>query len=271
LLDQLQQETELTDLLNHILVGGTPLLYGIQVPIEILKPLNKQLPTISSIVPPILTIIIKRLNNFHEVLNTFPNHIITTTVGDINPPVGNNRIKVIELFVYLIQCNYKIITSEIIKTGVIATCLTLFFQFYWNNLLHQLVLNLIQRILEGESDDLRLELLKPENKLIDQIIEANSKNIEMLSKPKGYGLGFMGHITMISRAITRAGEKYPEIIGSQLMKNEKWQQYVSSVLMEIIKIESMPLGGYKPLAIKDDRSFNSGVFDRTDPLSDEKR
>jgi len=266
LLDKLQEEPQMTALLNHILLGGTALLYGIQVPIELLKRLNKsikELLIIPADIPPILNIILKRLNDFQVVLNTPPNQI-TTSMGVINPPAGKARIKVIEFFVHLVRTNYEAVALEIIKAGIIKTCLDLFFQLCWNNFLHRIVLDLVQSILEGKSDALRLELLKPENTLIDRILAANSRNEEFLSQPKRNRLGFMGYITIISQAIISAGEKYPETIGSQLKKNENWQRYVDLVLMEIIKVESTILGGSKPTATNDDSSSQESVFDRID-------
>jgi len=266
LLDKLQEETQMTALLNNILLGGTALLYGIQVPIELLKRLNKSIKELLIIpvdIPPILNIILKRLNDFHVVLNTPPNQIITS-MGVINPPAGKARIKVIEFFVHLVRTNYEVVALEIIKAEIIKTCLDLFFQLCWNNFLHRIVLDLVQSILEGKSDALRLELLKPENTLIDRILAANSRNDEFLSQPKRNRLGFMGYITIISQAIISAGEKYPETIGSQLKKNENWQRYVDLVLMEIIKVESTILGGSKPTVTNDDSSIQESVFDRID-------
>jgi len=266
-LDQLQEEAQISAFLNNLLVGGTPLQHGIQVAIELLKRLNtvnEELLTMPADLPPMLRAIVKRLNDFHALLKTPPDHVITTTVGAVNPPVGNNRIKVTEFFVHLVRTNYETVTLEIIKVGCIKTCLSLFFQYYWNNFLHQTVLDLVQSILEGPSDELRIELFKPENKLLDQILEANIKNEEVVSKPKGHRLGFMGHITIISQAIVKAGEKYPETIGSQLEKHEKWQQYAGFVLTEILKTESRPLGGHKPLATGEDNSSDEDVFDRVE-------
>jgi len=170
----------------------------------------------------------------------------------------------LNFFVHLVRSNYEAVALEIIKAGIIKTCLDLFFQLYWNNFLHRIVFELVQSILEGKSDALRLELLKPENTLIDRILAANNKNEEFSLQPKGNRLGFMGYITIISQAIIKAGEKYPETIGSQLKKNEKWQRYVDLVLIEIIKVESTVLGGSKPVVTNDDNSIQESVFDRID-------
>jgi serine/threonine-protein phosphatase 6 regulatory subunit 3 len=265
LLDQLQEEAQMAALLNNLL--NPTLQHGLQVPIELLKRLNtvnEELLTMPADLPSMLKVVLKRLNDFHTMLKSPPDHPVTTTIGAINPPVGNNRIKITEFFVHLVRTNYEGVTQEIIKVGVIKTCLSLFFQYHWNNFLHQAVLELVQSILEGPSDELRAELFKPETKLLEQILEANSKNEEIVSKPKGHRLGFMGHITIISNAIVKAGEKYPETIGSQLEKHEKWQQYAGFVLTEILKTESRPLGGHKPLATNEDNSSDEDVFDRVE-------
>jgi len=267
LLDQLQEETQMNFLLNGILSGGTALQHGIQVIIELLKRLNtvnEELLSPPPDLPPMLKAILKRLNDFHTTLKTSPDHSVTTTIGAINPPVGNNRIKITEFFVHLVRTNYEAVGAEIIKSGALKTCFALFFQYPWNNFLHQTVLELIQSILEGSSNELRVELFKPETKLLDQILEANLKNEEVVSKPKGHRLGFMGHITVISQGIVKAGEKYPETIGSLLEKHEKWQQYANFVLTEILKTESRPLGGHKPLATNEDNSSDEDVFDRVE-------
>jgi len=221
LLDQLQEEAQMNALLSNILVGSTPLQHGIQVVIELLKRLNtanEELLTMPADLPPMLKCILKFLPDFHNILKTPPDHPITTTVGPINPPVGINRIKVTEFFVHLVRTNYETVASEIVKSGAIKTIIALFFQFCWNNFLHQMVLELIQSILDSPSDELRADLFKPETKLLDQILEANAKNDEIVAKPKGHRLGFMGHITVIGQAIAKAAEKYPDSIGSSLEK-----------------------------------------------------
>lgn len=67
---------------------------------------------------------------------------IETTVGLLNPPLGNTRLQVVKLFAALLSSsNDELLLHDIIRMGTFPVLLDLFFQYPWNNFLHTQVEN----------------------------------------------------------------------------------------------------------------------------------
>lgn len=73
---------------------------------------------------------------------------ILTTVGLLDPPVGNIRLQIIKLFACIISSNNDELLEEIIKLGTFQVLLDLFFKYPWNNFLHTQVENCLINALE---------------------------------------------------------------------------------------------------------------------------
>jgi serine/threonine-protein phosphatase 6 regulatory subunit 3 len=178
-------------------------------------------------------LIVSNLPKFHTYLSlkTKTNNKPTVTMplpsGEFEP-LGFYRLKVIEFFAILIITNHGALDAEIMKLGVLSTCLNLFFQYPWNNFLHSTVEQVVQTILDGENEELKLHLLK-DAKLLDGICEASKENDEELTKPKGVRRGYMGHLTSMSTSIINIASSTPSI-EKLLTSNEKWNAYVNGAL-----------------------------------------
>lgn len=61
---------------------------------------------------------------------------IETTIGILDPPVGNTRLQVTKLIASLILSNNADLVQELISLGTLQVLLDLFFKFQWNNFLH---------------------------------------------------------------------------------------------------------------------------------------
>lgn len=62
-----------------------------------------------------------------------------TTVGCLDPPLGNTRLQVVKLIAALISINHTDLLREMINLGIVEVLLDLFFHYVWNNFLHALV------------------------------------------------------------------------------------------------------------------------------------
>ena len=177
LMNELQVESNVTLLLNHVLSGVrgdvlntlgqlmvlqsfSSLEHGILVVIELLKRNMDIGEQRSNASPPVLvTSIINRLQDFAALLDRAPKtSAIMTSVGPVNPPVGSFRLRVIEFFVALVRTNYGAVDDKIIELNIVSKCLKMFFNYPWNNFLHQAVLDLIKTILQGPSDNLMVSV-----------------------------------------------------------------------------------------------------------------
>jgi len=129
------------------------------------------------------------------------------------------------------------------KIGVLTTCLNLFFQYPWNNFLHSTVEQIIQTVLDGENEELKIHLLR-DAKLLDGICEASRENDEECAKPRGVRRGYMGHITSISTSIINIATSTPSV-ERLLSASDKWSNYVKGALASTREKESKNLA-YMP-------------------------
>jgi len=112
---------------------------------------------------------------------------------------------------------------ELHRLGIFTTCIRIFFAYPWNNFLHSTVEQMIQVILDCESETLKLFLVT-DCKLVDLICEASKYNEEESSKPKGVRRGYMGHITAISTSLLNAAANTPQL-EAFLSAHEEWNKY----------------------------------------------
>jgi serine/threonine-protein phosphatase 6 regulatory subunit 3 len=151
-------------------------------------------------------------------------------------------LKIIEFFAALIACNYSCIDQEIIRLNVLSSCLELFLKYPWNNFLHTTIESIVNTILDGENEDLKIYLLK-EAGLLDTIVKASKSNEEECAKPKGVRRGFMGHITTMSTSLINLASVSPTV-EKILAEHEEWNSYVRGALSATKERESRTLGGY---------------------------
>jgi len=122
--------------------------------------------------------------------------------------------------------------------------LELFFICQWNNFLHSTVEAMIQGVLEGENEALKLALLN-DAKLVDRICEGSKLNEEESAKPKGVRRGYMGHVTAISVNILNASGSNPSM-EKFLAGHGEWNKYVKGALATNRERENKIIGGYMP-------------------------
>jgi len=144
----------------------------------------------------------------------------------------------------LFSTNYRCIDNELIQINVLNSCVDVFFAYPWNNFLHTTVEAIVQGILEGENEELKLSLLRDAN-LVGKICVAAKENDDIAATPKGMRRGYMGHITSISTAIINVAAITPSL-EKFLAEHEEWQVYVKGSLQATRERESKPIGGYMP-------------------------
>lgn len=258
LIAQLESEEIVNKLFGYILQKGlgSSLLHGLAVIIELLRRhVGDRLDDTSSMddLVPLIKISVANAKTLTGLLDGTPStnnnnsnntaFILETQVGKF-APLGFERLKIVEFFAALFMTTYKCVDTELINLAVLDSALKLFFAYPWNNFLHGTVEGIIQGILEGEHEELKIHLLTDAH-LLQRIVEASKENEDVCAKPKGIRRGYMGHITSISQSIINVAANTPSI-DKILSEHQAWNDYVKNSLTSTKERESRTLGGYSP-------------------------
>jgi len=252
LIAQLESEEVVKILFGYILSEGltSSLLHGLSVVIELLKRhINEHHDEATEVdqLPALLRFVVTNIDKFHQLL-TEPNqhnekHDIKLNLPTgKHEPLGFHRLKIVEFFAILVRTNYKCIDSIVVKSGVLDTCLDLFFRYMWNNFLHTTVEQMIQGILDGENEDLKKALLV-DCKLIKRIVEATRENETECARPKGVRRGYMGHLSTISQGLIQTASSDP-LVEKILSESSEWAEYVKGPLAQTTERENRRLADY---------------------------
>jgi len=266
LIAQLESEQVIQILLGYVLSQSlsSSLLHGLCVITELLRRhIRDQHDDLTKLeeLPPFLKLIISHLDKFHNLIikpKDQQSKLLPQPYGPIEP-LGFHKLKVIEFFASLGRTNYSCIDTEIMKAGIIGSCLELFFTHIWNNFLHSTVEQMISQILEGENEALKIHLLKDAG-LLDRICQASKANEEDMAKPKGIRRGYMGHITAISMNIVNTAAIVPAV-DKALQESEDWKAFVKGALATTRERESKIIGGYMPTDFNPDEDEIDEQYD----------
>lgn len=260
LIAQLESCEMINKLFSYMSEGvNSSMLQGLTVIIELLRRHVQEHHDDSTTLeelPEMLKIIVSQLEKFNQYLTTEDESggskfALPLPIGEI-VPLGFHKLKIIEFFAALIITGYQCIDQEIIKHNLLHSCLKLFFHYPWNNFLHGVVLQIVQTVLEGENEELKLSLLK-DAKLVDFICSAAKANEEECAKPKGVRRGYMGHITAMSTAIIQASTISLQL-QNYLDEHQAWNKYVSETLTSTKERENRSIGNFTSAGRNDSSS-----------------
>jgi hypothetical protein len=205
------------------------------------------------------------------------------------PRLGLRRLKLVGLVVLLMQTKYNSVDAALLAEGAVDICLDLFFKFESVNMLHADVESMVVGVLESGGPDLLTALIK-NARLLDRIVEAHEKNEEaMKQQPRGFSLGFVGHLHRICNMIISLTDDVKGEAGSEARQSlndmthadaviemfeenknmwKKWEELAASVLTPMYERERMPLGGSMASKFGDD--YSMGDFGDKQALLNEK-
>jgi serine/threonine-protein phosphatase 6 regulatory subunit 3 len=78
--------------------------------------------------------------------------VLPTTYGELRPPLGKHRLKIVEFIAVLLKTRSEAAQKELVSSGTIKRTLDLFFEYPYNNALHHQVESIILSCLENKSD-----------------------------------------------------------------------------------------------------------------------
>ncbi|XP_030849892.1 serine/threonine-protein phosphatase 6 regulatory subunit 3-like isoform X2 [Strongylocentrotus purpuratus] len=232
-----------------------------------------------------LKAVVSRLADMQQLLEDPPGRKeMSTTVGKLEPPLGNVRLQISKLVSSLLITNTAAINAELARLGTIKKLVDLFLTYAWNNFLHLEVEKSISTILsnnpteseEGKTQHPLLVHLFTESKLIPKVMEAWEEN-DIHQKQGRSRRGYMGHMTRIANVLTQEMEKgcnneqikslYQEYIPEDV--REKWSSFLAGSLAETNKRNLVELVGTHPLhssSEDDDSDFKDIDFGKDTAL-----
>lgn len=173
-------------------------------------------------------------------------NVLLTTYGKLHPPLGKQRLKIIEFVSVLLSIGNEAAEKEVICLGAMKRILELFFEYPYNNFLHHHVENIILSCLESKNSALVEHLLR-DCDLVGKILETEKSPLLSVdsSKPtvgvdgrQPPRVGNIGHLTRISNKLVHVGNANGEI-QALLQGNSEWVDWCSNVLSKRNAVENV--------------------------------
>jgi serine/threonine-protein phosphatase 6 regulatory subunit 3 len=178
------------------------------------------------------------LGQLLELLNVSSDaNVLPTTYGELRPPLGMHRLKIVEFIAVLLKSGSEVVWQELVRLGAIQTIIKLFFEYPFNNSLHHYVECIISSCLESNST-IVIDHLFQECDLLGKLLVADEKPfaIDDPSKPiaptRGKSpprIGNMGHITRIANRLCHIGNTNIQI-QAYLQANTNWNVWQMTTL-----------------------------------------
>ncbi|KAG4385844.1 hypothetical protein GLYMA_12G174000v4 [Glycine max] len=172
--------------------------------------------------------------------------VLPTTYGELRPPLGKHRLKIVEFIAVLLKTGNEVAEKEMVNSGTIQRVIDLFFEYPYNNSLHHHVESIILSCLESKTNAI-VEHLLQECNLIGRFLQADkrstlSADINMPTVPAAGKqvprAGNIGHITRIVNKLVHLAHNR-NLILTCLQENSEWNEWQASVLQERNVVENV--------------------------------
>ncbi|XP_039139021.1 serine/threonine-protein phosphatase 6 regulatory subunit 3-like [Dioscorea cayenensis subsp. rotundata] len=212
-----------------------------------------------------------KLGDLLKILNvSCEENILPTTYGELRPPFGKHRLKIVEFVSVLLGTGDQRAENQLISCSAIQRILDLFFDYPFNNALHHHVESIIVSCLESKNAAIVDHLFRDCN-LVQKFLEADKNPVlccdaNVLTSPTASRqpprAGYIGHITRIANKIVQLSNNN-EHIWAYLKDDSEWMNW-QNVLSERNAVENV----YKwacgrPTAMQDRRDNDEDeIYDR---------
>ncbi|XP_042407209.1 serine/threonine-protein phosphatase 6 regulatory subunit 3-like [Zingiber officinale] len=173
-----------------------------------------------------------RLLNFDSSVGILP-----TTYGKLQPPLGKQRLKIVEFISVLLTIGSEAVEKELVQLGAIKRVIDLFFEYPFNNFLHHHVENVIGSCLAGRRA-LIIEHILHDCDIVGKILAAEKQSslstdsVKATVSAQGRSpprIGNIGHITRIGNKLSQLANSN-SIIKEHLQENSDWIDWHNFVL-----------------------------------------
>ncbi|KAL4324398.1 hypothetical protein GQ457_11G019710 [Hibiscus cannabinus] len=169
--------------------------------------------------PETIKAMLPKLGDLLMLLNVSSDEkILPTTYGELRPPLGKHRLKIVEFISVLLRTGNEAAEKELIRSGTIQEVLDLFFEYPFNNALHHHVENIILSCLESKNDAI-LDHLLHKCDLIGKFLQIDKQPI----------------LSAYNNLLGRSNNS----IQAYLQENSEWNEWQANVLHERNAVENV--------------------------------
>ncbi|XP_042379708.1 serine/threonine-protein phosphatase 6 regulatory subunit 3-like isoform X2 [Zingiber officinale] len=172
--------------------------------------------------------------------------ILLTTYGKLQPPLGKQRLKIVEFISVLLTIGSEAVEKELVQLGAIKRVIDLFFEYPFNNFLHHHAENIIGSCLESRRIPL-IEHMLHDCDIVGKILAAekqsslstdSGKATVFIGKRLPPKIGNLGHITRIGNKLNQLANNNGTI-KAYLQENNDWDEWHKFVLCKRNCIENV--------------------------------
>ncbi|CAL8999539.1 unnamed protein product [Prunus brigantina] len=197
--------------------------------------------------PDTVSAMLPKLGDLLVLLNVSSDEkTLPTTYGELRPPLGKYRLKIVEFIAVLLRSGNEDAEKELVSSGTIQRIIDLFFEYPYNNSLHHHVDSIISSCLESKSDAIVDHLLR-ECDLIGKFLQTDkhpflsgdtSKPTVPAAGKSAPRAGNLGHITRISNKLIQLGNSQSRVKAC-LQEHSEWSEWQTTVLQERNAVENV--------------------------------
>ncbi|XP_050139834.1 uncharacterized protein LOC126615946 isoform X2 [Malus sylvestris] len=222
--------------------------------------------------PDTVSTMLPKLGDLLMLLNVSSDEkTLPTTYGELRPPLGKHRLKIVEFIAVLLRSGNEEAEKELVSSGTIQRVIDLFFEYPYNSSLHHHVDSIISSCLESKSDAIVDHLFR-ECDLIGKFLQtdkhpilsgdANKPTVPAAGKSAPRA-GNLGHITRISNKLIQLGNSQSRVQAC-LQENSEWNEWQTTVLQGRNAVENVYRWACgRPTALQD-RTRDSDEDDMND-------
>ena len=132
-----------------------------------------------------------------------------TPWGEMTPPLGLKRVKVVDLVATLVSTRSESVAEEIVASGALPVCMSLFRRYPFNNFLHHHVERMCRDVLEWGQPSLLAHLFDREEAGGCDVVGLVTQAARAVETARGPArAGNLGHVTRLGNALAgvAAGE-----------------------------------------------------------------
>ncbi|KAI4340414.1 hypothetical protein MLD38_025253 [Melastoma candidum] len=196
--------------------------------------------------PEIINAMLPKFGDLLSELNSSSNvNILPTTFGELKPPLGRHRVKIVELIAVLVHTDSDAVERELVGSGIMRRIVDLFFEYPFNNFLHHHVESIVSSCLIGKRHALIDNLLHDCN-LVGKILHAE-RNInisDIVDQPTISSAGRMpprdgniGHITTMANWLVWSSRNNI-LVQTLLQENGDWSNWQANILKQRNDVEN---------------------------------
>lgn len=159
---------------------------------------------------------------------------VEMTFGELTPPFGFLRLKILEFLSALLNTRYQSVIDSLWREDIFNTLLDLFFFYKWNNVLHFYFDQILCSMITLDSDGSHItDVLIKKCDLLGRIVDSFNNESDRTT-------GYHGHLVHISNELNKAATYHPDL-KAVLDADERWQGLVNGRLKELNDNMNKPL------------------------------